>query len=435
MRHITALLVCFIWSVEMPAQMPSASLLTPEEAIRIALANNYDIRLTQADASIAHANNTRGNAGMLPTVNLVANNNLTLSAFQQQLANGNEFNALGAPFNTLNAGVQLQQTLYDGRRMYIERDRLAALDQLGQYQLQQQIQTTSAAVLLAYAEVVRSTNLEVSIRQIIELNTERLRIAEARLAAGFAAQTDALTAQLDLQQRQSDLIQQQNATLMAKYTLNRLLIRDPKTPFEVDNTALSTQIPDRAVLIERLGSHNANLLVLNQNAQVTQLAADETRTLGSPRLTGIGQFNVARADNGAGFLKNNTQAGITIGLGLNMPIYSGGNLRRQQDVADLTNQQARLRVEAQRYQLEADLDQLLATAAAQNEVSAIETRNIDLARQNLTISTERFRLGQTNGLEVQVAQNTLEQALFRQQQAQTNLQVIVTRLRLIGGLL
>ena len=52
-------------------------------------------------------------------MNLVANENFTLSAFQQKLANGTEFREAGAPFNNANAGVQLSWTLFDGRRMQI----------------------------------------------------------------------------------------------------------------------------------------------------------------------------------------------------------------------------------------------------------------------------------------------------------------------------
>ena len=70
------------------AQVP---LLSPESAVALALQSNFDIQFSRADAQIAELNNTKGNAGMLPTVNLVANENFTLSAFQQKLANGNEF--------------------------------------------------------------------------------------------------------------------------------------------------------------------------------------------------------------------------------------------------------------------------------------------------------------------------------------------------------
>jgi outer membrane protein len=434
-QTLVAALVGYFWGVEMLAQTPSvaAPLLTPEAAVELALANNYDIWLIRADADIAHLNNTRGNAGLLPTVNLVASDNFTLSAFQQQLANGSSFEALGAPFNTLNAGVQLNQTLFDGRRMHTTKQRLDALDQLGQTQLVAQVQATVAAVLLTYADIVRGENQERALREAIVLTEERRRIAEARLAAGFAAQTDALAAQLDLHQRQADLLTQQTNTTLARHALNRLLVRDANLDFSVDGNALSTDIPDRAVLLERLSTSNASLLTLQKAAEVARITQDETNRLAAPRLVGIAQANVVRADNGAGFLRNNSQAGITVGLAFSMPIYSGGNQNRLEQVAAVSAQQAQLRVENQRKTLEIELDNLLTLADMQRRLLALETQNIDIARQNLLVSTERFRLGQTTGLEVQIAQNTLEQVQTRRLQAQFGLQGIATQLRLLAG--
>lgn len=192
------------------------SLLTPEAAVALALANNYDIRIVRGDAAIAKLNNTKGNAGMLPNVNFVGNETFTLSTFQQHLANGNSFEALGAPFNVFSTGVQLNWTLFDGGRMYITKRRLEALESLGTLNIQTSIQQTAAAVLQAYYTIVRSRLQERAIREVIVLNEERLRIAEVRLASGMAAQTDALQAKIDVNQRRSDLILQQNTTAAAK---------------------------------------------------------------------------------------------------------------------------------------------------------------------------------------------------------------------------
>jgi outer membrane protein len=199
------------------AAAAQAPLLTPEEAVQTALAQNYDIRLASADVAIARLNNTKANAGILPTVNLVANETATISAFDQKLANGNEFSTLGAVFNTANAGVQLNWTLFDGRRMYITKRRLEALEALGEQNLRNSVQNTTATVLQAYYDVVRSRMQEKASGELIALNEERLRIAEARLAAGFAAQTDALQARIDLNQRKADLLLQQCRPKPSKY--------------------------------------------------------------------------------------------------------------------------------------------------------------------------------------------------------------------------
>lgn len=415
-------------------QFLTAQILTPEEAVRLALENNYDIRLSRADADIAKLNNIKANAGMLPTVNFVAGDNIGVNGVQvQNFADGRTIEAYGALNNSLTASVQLNWTLYDGRRMHIAKKRLEELEALGQLNLQNQVQQTTATVLQAYYEIVRSRLQERALAEVIALNEERLRIAEARLAAGFAAQTDALQARIDLNQRRADLLNQQIATSAAKRALNRLLVRTPETPFDVDENLANVWSPDRNTLIQKVLSQNPGLISLQKNATVAALTADESKTLNKPRITGIGQFNTLRSDNASDFILNNTRAGLIVGASLVVPLYTGGNLKRQVEVAQVQAQQANLRVEAQRIAIETELDNQLAFFQIQQQVLTLEEDNVKNARENLNVSTERFRLGQTNALETQTAQNSLEQALARRNLVQYNLKVTEIQLRLLAG--
>jgi outer membrane protein TolC len=426
-------LLVLSFCANMLSAQPAAPLLPAEEAVKIALENNFNIKLVQADAAIATVNDTKGNAGMLPTVNLVAGESFTLSTFQQKLSNGTEFNALGAPFNSANVGVQLNWPLFDGRRMFIAKQRLEAQDALGQLNLQNQVQQTTAAVLQAYYDIVRGRQQEKALTEVITLNQERLRIAEARLAAGFAGQTDALQARIDLNQRRSDLLNQVNVTTSSKRALNQLLARAPETPFEVDETLVNNYTPDRESLKQKIQSQNPTLVSLQKNKEIAALLTDEARTLNKARINGIGQLNALRADNGSGFQKSNTQAGLTLGASLIYPLYSGGNYKRQVESAQLQAQQAGIRVEAQQLSIESALDNQLAFFKTQQQVLLLEEENVTNARENLNVSTERFRLGQTNALETQTAQNTLEQALFRRNLALYNLKITELQLRLLAG--
>jgi len=359
MKNYHLLLPFFLLSQYLYSQTPNP-LLTPDEAVRIALENNYDIKLSRADADIAKLNNIKANAGMLPTVNFVAGENVGLNAFQRQtLADGRIIEAYGAFTNTVNAGVQLSWTLFDGRRMHIAKKRLEELEMLGQINLQNQVQQTTAQVLQAYYNIVRSRLNERATAEVITLNEERLRIAEARLAAGFAAQTDALQARIDLNQRRTDLLNQEIQTTASKRELNRLLVRSPETPFDVDENLANTYLPNRNALLERMLAQNPGLISLQKNAEIATLVVDEARTLNKPRIDGVSQFNIQRTDNAAGFLLNNTAGGLSVGATLSIPLYTGGNIKRQVEVAQVQAQQANYLLASQRLIVEADLDNQL----------------------------------------------------------------------------
>ena len=433
MKKYLFLLPCAFGLQWLVAQNPNP-VLTPDEAVRLALEKNYDIQLIRADADIARLNNTKGNAGMLPAVNFVAGDNIGVNGVQvQNFADGRTIEAYGALNNTLTASVQLSWTLFDGRRMQIAKKRLEEVEALGQINLKSQVQQTTAEVLQAYYQIVRTRLNERALAEVITLNEERLRIAEARLAAGFAAQTDALQARIDLNQRRADLLNQQIQTDASKRALNRLLVRPPETAFDVDETLLNTYKPDRNALLEKITTQNPGLLSLRKNAEISALVVDENTTLNKPRITGIGQFNTLRSDNASDFILNNTRAGLTVGASMVIPLYTGGNYKRQVEVARVQAQQAGLQVETQRLNVETELDNQLAFFNVNGQVLTLEEENVKNARESLNVSTERFRLGQTNALEVQTAQNTLEQALARRNLVQYNLKTTEIQLRFLAG--
>lgn len=428
------LILCASLALQAYSQTKPPDTLSADEAVRIALENNYDIRLSRTDAEIARLNNTRANAGMLPTVNLLAGENVSVNAFQyQKFFDGRANENYGVLANTVSAAIQLNWTLFDGRRMQITKRRLEEIERLGTLNLQTTVQNTSSTVLQAYYAIVQGRLQERALEEVITLNEERLRIAEARLAAGFAAQTDALQARIDLNQRRSDLLTQRNETAGLKRNLNRLLVRPAETPFEVDENIRNVYAPERNLLIQRILSQNPALLALQKNAEVAALIVEENRTLNKPRIVGNGQFIAQRADNAAGILLNNTQAGLSAGATLSIPLYTGGNIRRQVETSRLAAEQAVLLTDAQRLTFETDLDNQFTFYQTQQQILTLEEDNVRIARENLNVSTERFRVGTTNGLEIQIAQNTLEQALVRRNLVLFNLKSAEIRLRLLAG--
>ena len=64
-------IACLVFSFAMAitiakAQQPQVPLLTLKDAVEIALKNNYNIKLSQNNSTIASNNVTLGNAGILP---------------------------------------------------------------------------------------------------------------------------------------------------------------------------------------------------------------------------------------------------------------------------------------------------------------------------------------------------------------------------------
>lgn len=100
-------------------------LLSLEASIQIGLQNHYSIQISKKREQQALNDNTPGNAGFLPTITGTLNKNYTISGLDHEF-----FGGLRAPLiqsgvnsNSGNAGVAMAWTLYDGKGMFILRDR------------------------------------------------------------------------------------------------------------------------------------------------------------------------------------------------------------------------------------------------------------------------------------------------------------------------
>ena len=66
------------------------NILTVDETVNIALKNNFGILVARNDADIAKANNTPGNAGMLPSLQVTGSGSYAVDNVRQTLSAGSE---------------------------------------------------------------------------------------------------------------------------------------------------------------------------------------------------------------------------------------------------------------------------------------------------------------------------------------------------------
>ncbi|HLP21462.1 MAG TPA: efflux RND transporter permease subunit, partial [Chitinophagales bacterium] len=148
--------------------------LTVEQAVEIALKNNFDIQIARNNADIADKNNTVGNAGMLPTINATLTDNLTYNNLNQRFTDGREINTTGVVGNNVGAGVALNWTIFDGLRMFATKGKLKRLEQIGELQFKDEMQTVVANVITTYYDVVRAQQQFRAIDSAISISNERV---------------------------------------------------------------------------------------------------------------------------------------------------------------------------------------------------------------------------------------------------------------------
>ena len=413
----------------------SQALLTPEEAIDIALANSFGVLVARNNADIARINNTIGAAGMLPNISANGNTGFSQSNVELQLSSGDTIQSTEGQTRSRGANVSLGWVLFDGGKMFITKNKLNQIEALGEIHLKDTLLQTVYNVIASYYNIVGQKQQLASINEAINFNKEQVAILEASFNAGLVAKTSLLQAKIDLNVYQEAAINQQYSIIVAKRSLNQLLVRDPETGFEVVDSIVTQYVPNKEELFEKLYSSNINILAADRQVEIARLSIREFQATRLPRINLTSGYNLNLVDNTASNVRSNHSYGPSIGATLSVPIFQGGTINRQVSTSKIQMLSAGYNFENIKLRVTTQLQNALTQFENQQQLLAIEKENELLAKENIEIAIQRLRLGQANSLEVRQAQESYVFSYTRRINFEYNLKIAETRLKqLVSGL-
>jgi outer membrane protein TolC len=406
-----------------------AQVLTIENAIDIALKNNFNIHVARSNADVDKANNTAGNAGMLP--NIAANGSSTYSQnnLDIQPLSGNSIKSPDAATKALTGNITLSWVLFDGGKMFITKNKLSEIEALGEFQFKDTVMQEVYNVVSAYYNIVSQKQQLSAINDVIKYNTELVKILQTSFNAGLSPKTSYLQAQIDLNVYKENALNQQSVIIAAKRALNIILSRDADFAFDVSDSIPLGNMPDKNTLQQKLDSVNISILEMQKSVEIFRLTSKEFSTLRYPKIIFNSALNISQTHNSTGTYIQNNSYGPSFGATITIPIYQSGNINRQVEVANLQYQQALYGLQATKLGVNMQLQNALTAYNNQLQLLTIEKDNVALAKENLDISIERLRLGQTTILEVRQAEDSYEQSRTRLTAFEYNLKIAETKLK------
>ncbi|MBD2721909.1 TolC family protein [Hymenobacter armeniacus] len=395
-----------------PASVAEAPPLSLQQAVAEALQHNFGILLARQDEAIAENNVTRGNAGQLPSLTGNLTRTFNNNNINQKFGENDPRIVNGATSNAFNTNVTLGWTVFDGFGMFIAYDRLKTLRQQQQQITRATVEETVETVTNAYYDVVRQAGKITSLEAALRIGQARIDLTQAQVDVGVAAKVEVLTARVDYNADRSLFLQQQQALSAAKIRLNNLLGRNTRTDFAPSDSLTVTRDLNEAAITEGIKTRNPRLAQARLGTEVATYDRRLARSARFPRIGLVSGYGLTRNINNAAFAGTvltssvNQVQGLNYGITASVPIFDGFNLRRQEQNARVVEEQSKISLDQVSLQLDADA----ATAFAQYQnflqLLDLEEANIQLARQNVDIALERYRLGLLTPLALREAQRT-----------------------------
>lgn len=410
----------------------SQELLTLQQAIELALKNNYDIRIAAKREDIAAINNSPGNAGMLPRANITLTDNASFTNINQEFSNGLEVSQKGVTGNVVNPSFNISWTLFDGLKMFATKSRLKRLQEIGELNYKDTLQAVVAQTIVAYYDVVSAAQQLKAINQAIRISEERVKLADKKFQVGASSKVDLLQARVDLNGQKSALLQQQKTMEHKKAELNRLLVRPAETDFTTTDS-IPVNVEPQLLTPGDLETSNFQLAGAAKNVEIARLMKKEAFSQFLPTLNVNGAYGFTRSQSSAGFALYNQSYGLSGGFTLVVPLFNGLNSLNQYKIAGIQVMNAQFQLDKARLQTKINFYRALRDFETSKEILGLETENISLATENLNIALERFRLGQSTAIELREAQRSFEDAQTRLVNARFAAKVAETELLRLKG--
>ena len=407
--------------------------LSLQEAITIALQNNYDIKISKNDLSIARNNANIGNAGMLPTIAGTYSNGGSIQNTRQTPVTGEDRVIRGARSTNNDLGADLNWTIFDGFTMFANYDRLKELQKQGEITARLNVLTTVSDVITAYYDVVRQQQLMVAADSAIDVSVLRTNIANTKLQLGRGSKLDVLTAKVDYNTDTSNYLQIKNALQVAKVRLNQLMVRDISSQFSVVNDIdVNTGILF-SKQAEIAAKQNPDLQNAFINQKIASLNLKAVRGARYPVVSLNSGYSRTNSTSPTGFNQKFAANGFTYGVTASLNIFNGFLQRQNERNAKINIETSKLNFEKTKLDVNSQLLTAYQNYSTYLDLIKLEQRNVDLAKENLDITLAKYRLGSIAPLELREAQRNAIDAQNRFIEMQFQAKLAETTLKEISG--
>ncbi|WP_447635013.1 TolC family protein [Flavobacterium microcysteis] len=423
--------VMFFFAISMAVK--AQEVLTVEDAVKIALENNYEIKIASNELKIDKNNVSLANAGVMPQLNANVTDNNSIQNTTQTQSDGSERKLNNARNMNLTYGVALNWTIFDGMGMFARYDQLKELEKLGDAELKLAIFTKVSDVITTYYNLVQQQQQLKALDTAIVISNLRITTADNRYKIGKASKLEVLNAKVDLNTDTTTLLRQKELYANTKIYLNEILGRDVKTEFTViDEIAIDETLllPELMTLAEK---QNPQLQTQIINKRISELQLKQVKASRYPTVNITSGYNFSRTEASLGFITQSSGQGFTYGFNASMNIFNGGLQNRNEKTAKIQVENSKIVIEQQLQTLRSQLSSAYQTYLTNLELTKLEAKNEEIAKENLDITLAKFKIGTIVPLEFREAQLNYVNAKVRNSNAQYAAKVSEINLKELAG--
>jgi outer membrane protein len=415
-----------ILALLMPPGAQAQETMTLDEAIMKALQNNYSLKISRNNESIAGNNVTL--APFLPTVTGTGRQSQTDNTFESSSSEADKTRT-----NQFTAGVTMNWRIFDGLGMFATYSRQQELLSMSSQRVRINVENLVMRVCTEYYNIIVQQNRMESVLTSLALSKSRYENAEEKYFLGVISGLDLQQARIDLNADSSAVLLQQETVKSAYIRMTNLLNAGHDINFNINDSIILAPQIDIDLLRETTLTFNNQLILARQGENLSMYDLDAVRALRYPTVNFSTGYNISRSEFPWAASSYNMTNGFNWGLNMSWNIFSGLETNRRIANAKIEAESSRLAYLDIENEILSELDLLYNTYENNIILTDFETQSAEVARISLEIAMERYRLGSLSGLEFREYQNNYLSAINRRLTALYRAKISEIGLRLLAG--
>ena len=382
-----------------------------QTCIDYALANNIQIKQSEANRASSQVDGKLAKAALLPSLSASVSQNLSNYPFVSDNSSSES-----STFSTSGSyGLNASWTIFDGgsRTTNIKQSELN--NQIAELDIEESQNSIKLAIIQNYLQILYAGEAITTYENAVELSKAQLESNRVKLEIGSVAKSDVSQWESQYASDKYNLVNAHATLDNYKLKLKQLLELDQldsmnivlSKPAADDVLAL---IPDKQSILQTAMSVMPQIRSSQLSTEYAQLGINKAKSGYYPSISLQANSGTSNRYNNSSYsfgtqIKNNWNNAI--GISVSIPIFSNRTVKSAVEKAEINVETSQLNEISIRKELYADIETAYLNAVTAQSQYAAANEKVKYSQESYDVMNEQFTLGLKNTVEMLTEKNTL----------------------------
>ena len=390
--------------------------LTVNDAVKLALENNLDIKISENQNEILKNNASFLNSGYLPRVSSRVGFNKSNQNIEIETPNNLSGKLDNMKSENSFSNVSIEYILFDNNGRKFNYKKSKELSNRSGLEVKEVIENTLLQLYTVFYEVCRLSEEKDIVKSSLEISKSRLERNKIKFDFGQSTKLELLNAEVDVN---TDSIRYLNAVKNlsnAKRDLNLVMNVDLNSDYILDKEIVYNSAENIINFYDNASKNNTKLKIYAKSVEISDFELKSIRSTYLPTvgLNGSYDWNESINDNPYAFFNKNIYDGISGGINLRWDIFNQGKRITANKNAKVMLENSKIEKEKAYLMFQKELNNSYETYNNNLFILEVQEQSLNTSNNNFLRNLEKYDIGIVSSIEFRNAQlNLLNAKLSR----------------------